>query len=168
MTGKMSWANLNEYVLSDIFDLLASTRDLYHCSLTCRHWHRGGSKKGRKWQTSSFLLTLSCRFAVSMRNDRSWKRRLCRRFRISPHSSSIPPGRTNWRSEYRRLTRSSPSVLSQVRPMCLRTHSSWLAKDDPWLRDAAFWLCFYRRKHVHHMLVYVSVPAKRSSLGCVK
>ena len=118
MTGKMSWANLNEYVLSDIFDLLASTRDLYHCSLTCRHWHRGGSKRGRKWQTYFFHLTLSCRFAVSMRNDRSWKRRLCRRFRISPHSSSIPPGRTNWRSEYRRLTRSSPSVLSQVRPMC--------------------------------------------------
>jgi hypothetical protein len=35
------WSYLNEYVLAEIFDLLPSLTDLYHCSLTCAHWHKG-------------------------------------------------------------------------------------------------------------------------------
>ena len=35
------WSCLNEYVLAEIFDLLPSLSDLYNCSSTCVHWHKG-------------------------------------------------------------------------------------------------------------------------------
>ena len=55
-----------------------------------------------------------CIFSVSMQSEVSWKRRFCRRNRLPlSAATTLPPGVSGWKAEFRRLSHSAPSVLCQ-------------------------------------------------------
>ena len=84
----MSWDSIPELLLLNIFNRLSRV-DVYHCSLSCKHWYR-----------------VSC-------DNGLWKRLFHRDFKIRK-TVPIRDENSTWKEEYIRLIEDIPTVLSQT------------------------------------------------------